>query len=445
MTRRPFFASGFAWPCLLLSVSWGHVFWGQVTVAGDPSAWIERSVPELTELYVWFHQNPEVSFEEQETAAKVADVLRVAGFEVTTKVGGHGVVGLLTNGTGKTLMLRTDLDALPVSEKTDLPYAATKTVVAAGGSTSGVMHACGHDLHMTTVLGAARYLAAHRDQWQGTLMVIGQPAEERGAGAKAMLEDGLFQRFPLPDYAVALHMDATVAAGKVSVAGGYILANVDSVDITVKGQGGHGSAPHKTVDPIAQAATLILDLQSIASREIDPRKPVVVTVGAIHGGSKHNIISDSCQLQLTVRSYDPETRAHALAAIKRKAQAIAASYRAAEPEIQIGEGTPALENHQALAERLNRVFVKTLGQDLVEVTEPSMGGEDFSQYGLRGVPIVMYRLGAMNQERLDRYEKLGVTPPSLHSSSFYPDLERALPVGLKSMIAAALDLLAAGP
>lgn len=412
-----------------------------VAAAEAPRAWAEKHLGELLPIYQWFHQNPEVSFEEAETAARIAELWREAGFEVTTGVGGHGVVAILENGEGPTVMLRTDLDALPVTEQTGLAFASTKQVVAAGGTPTGVMHACGHDVHMTNLVGVARYMAGHREAWSGTLMLIGQPAEERGAGARAMLEDGLFSRFPRPDYAIALHVDSNLAAGQVAVAGGFVLANVDSVDIHVRGRGGHGSAPHTTVDPIVQAAALVIDLQTIVSREIKPTQAAVVTVGAIHGGTKHNIIGNSCHLQLTVRSYDDAVREHVLAAIRRKANAVAASYNAPPPEVEVSEGTPALENDEALAARMAEVFREALGEEAVERAEPVMGGEDFSRYGRAGVPILMYRLGAVERRRLERFEQLGTTPPSLHSAEFYPDIEPALQTGIATMTAAALELL----
>lgn len=408
--------------------------------AESPQAWAEKHLSELIPIYQWFHQNPEVSFEEAETAARIADLWREAGFEVTTDVGGHGVVAILENGEGPTVMLRTDLDALPVTEQTGLAFASTKQVVAAGGTPTGVMHACGHDVHMTNLVGVARYLAENRDAWSGTLMLIGQPAEERGAGARAMLNDGLFERFPQPDYAIALHVGSDLRAGTVALAGGFVLANVDSVDINVRGRGGHGSAPHTTTDPIVQAAALVLDLQTIVSREVEPTQAAVVTVGSIHGGTKHNIIGDSCRLQLTVRSYEDEVREHVLEAIRRKANAVAESFDAPPPEIEVGEGTPALENDEALANRMTEVFRGVLGEEFVERAEPVMGGEDFSRYGRAGVPILMYRLGAVDGRRLERFEQLGVSPPSLHSSEFYPDIEPALRTGIVTMAAAAIEL-----
>ncbi|MCR9292387.1 MAG: amidohydrolase [bacterium] len=429
-------------PALSIQTVWGQQVASPASTAAVVEQWIDQELEGLLQVYVHLHQNPEVSFQERETAEYVAQRWRNAGLEVTENVGGTGIVGILENGDGPVVMLRTDLDALPVSEATGLPIASKKTVVTDSGTTSGVMHACGHDVHMTCVIGAAEFLASHKDQWRGTLMVIGQPAEERGAGALAMLRDGLFERFTKPDYAVALHCEASTPAGKVALSPGYSLANVDSVDITVKGRGGHGSAPDTTIDPIAQAAELVVALQSIVSREIKPGEPAVVTVGSIHGGTKHNIIGDNCHLQLTVRSYSDEVRQHLLAAIKRKALAVAQSYRAPEPDIRVSEGTPALKNDAELTSRLTQCFRQCLGPENVMPMDPVMGGEDFSQFGLAGVPIVMYRLGVVSQDRLQRFADLGQTPPSLHSPSFYPDIDRALPAGLSSMISAALELLA---
>ena len=405
------------------------------------SAWVDQQMPALLETYRWLHSSPEVSFEEEQTAKFVASAWGDCGFEMTTGVGGHGIVGILNNGDGPVVMLRTDLDALPVTEQTPLPFASTVTTQREGGGVTGVMHACGHDVHMTNLIGVASFLAQHTSIWSGTLMLVGQPAEERGAGAKAMLEDGLFRRFPKPDYAVALHVHHEIAAGTVALMPGYALANVDSVDITVKGRGGHGSAPHTTIDPVIQAAELVVALQTIVSREVKPIDPAVVTVGSIHGGTKHNIIGNDCKLQLTVRSYSEEVRRKVLAAIKRKAVAVAAGYNAPEPDIQVSEGTPSLKNDAKLTERLREIFVDRIGADSVKEDEPSMGGEDFSRYGREGVPILMYRLGSVSQRRLDRFKKMEIPPPSLHSASYYPDIEPTLRTGIQTMTAAAIELL----
>jgi hippurate hydrolase len=404
-------------------------------------AWVENRTPSLVERYQHLHAHPEVSFQERETAAYLARHWQAAGYSVTEQVGGHGIVGILKNGEGPTLLLRTDLDALPVTEATMLPYASKAQTKIEDGAASGVMHACGHDLHMTVITGTAELLAEYRQAWSGTLFLIGQPAEERGSGALAMLRDGLFSRFPEPDYALALHVESATPAGSVAVRGGYMLANVDSVDIEVVGRGGHGASPESTIDPIVQAAELIMSLQTIVSREIKPTEPAVVTVGSIHGGTKHNIIGDHCNLQVTVRSYTPEVRTAILDAIRRRAAGIAAAYGAPEPKIKISEGTPALENDSALAERMIKNFQSALGSERVLAAEQVMGGEDFSQYGLAGVPILMYRLGVVSPRRLEHYRKLNQTPPSLHSAAFYPDLEGSLEAGIVSMSVAALDLL----
>jgi hippurate hydrolase len=348
---------------------------------------------------------------------------------------------VLKNGHGKVLMLRADMDGLPVVEQTGLDYASQVRVADERGATVGTMHACGHDVHMANLVGAARYLSANTDGWSGTIVFLCQPAEERGAGAEAMLADGLLARFPRPDFAVALHVFPDLATGKVGYRAGYAMANVDSVDVTVKGRGGHGAYPQETIDPIVIAARLVLDLQTIVSREIKPIEPAVVTVGSIHGGTKHNIIGDECHLQLTVRSYSPEVREQLQAAIRRKALAAAASAGAPEPHIDVSEGTPALHNDPELTTRVVTALKSIFGEQNVVESEPSMGGEDFGRYGLAGVPICMFRLGAINQNRLDEYSTNGGSPPSLHSPLFYPDAEEALRTGITATVSVALDLL----
>ncbi|MCH8048167.1 MAG: amidohydrolase [Planctomycetes bacterium] len=409
--------------------------------ADEPAAWVDENLRELVELYRHFHQSPEVSFEEKETSKRLAAELRAAGAEVTRNIGGHGVVAILKNGDGPMLMLRTDLDALPVTEQTGLAYASKVSIRTKKGVQTGVMHACGHDVHITNQIGVARYLAANKDRWRGTVMFIGQPAEERGAGAKAMLDDGLFKRFGKPDFAVALHVSSDTATGTVGYRAGYALANVDSVDITMRGRGGHGAYPHMTIDPVVQAAHLVIDLQSIVSREIKPIEPAVITVGSIHGGTKHNIIGNECHLQITVRSYSEKVRKQLLSAIRRKAKAAAISAAAPEPVVKISEGTPSLFNNKALVGRVVTVFERVVGKDNVQPAEPSMGGEDFSRYGKAGVPIFMYRLGSIDPKRLKRYETLGQKPPSLHSPLYYPDVKMTLRTGVTTMSSAVLELL----
>jgi hippurate hydrolase len=409
--------------------------------ADELGDWVKAELPKLVVLYRHLHEHPELSFSEKETSERVAEELKAAGCEVTTNVGGYGVVGMMRNGDGLTLMLRTDMDALPVTEKTELTYASQVRVKTKAGVETGVMHACGHDIHMANLVGVARYLGSHKDRWSGTVMFIGQPAEELGNGASVMLKAGLFKRFPKPDYALALHCDSTLATGKVGYRAGYTLANVDSVDITIRGRGGHGAYPHTTIDPIVQAAHLVVDLQSIVSREIKAGEPAVITVGSIHGGTKHNIISDSCHLQLTVRSYSKETREHLLAAIRRKAQAAAASAGAPEPTVEFSDGTPATYNDEKLVERVAPTFRRVLGEDNVVLSDPSMGGEDFSEYGLAGVPICMFRLGTVNADRLAGYARLKQPGPSLHSPLYYPDAEPTLSTGVTVMTSTVLDLL----
>ncbi len=415
---------------------------GQIGVAcAEPRAWIRANSGDLVRLYRDFHRHPELSFEEKATATRLAEELKAVGAEVTTGVGGHGVVAILRNGEGRTVMLRADLDALPVVEATGLSYASRVKVKTESGAEVGVMHACGHDIHITNLIGVARYLAAHKDRWRGTIVLIGQPAEERGAGARAMLEDGLFERFPRPDVALALHVAADLPAGKIGYRAGYALANTNSVDITVRGRGGHGSAPHSTIDPIVQAAYLIVDLQTIVSREVNPMDSAVVTVGSIHGGTKHNIIGSDCHLQLTVRSYKDEVRERVLSAIRRKAFAAAKSVGAPDPTVTANEGTPALFNDEALVARVVPVFERVLGTENVVEVDPVMGGEDFSRYGRAGVPIFLFRLGSVDSGRLAGYTSKGEPPPSLHSGLYYPDAEKTLSTGVVAMASAALEVL----
>jgi len=410
--------------------------------AATPDAWVRQHLPELVDLYRELHQAPELSFQEVKTSQRMAAEMKALGCDVTTEFGGHGVVAILANGPGPKLMIRADMDALPVVEQTGLVYASKVTTKDEMGATVGTMHACGHDIHMTNLIGVARYLAVNKDRYSGTIMFLFQPAEERGSGAKKMVDAGLFTKFFKPDFSLALHVDGTLAAGSIGYKAGYFLANVDSVDITVRGRGGHGAYPQTTIDPIVEAARLILDLQTIVSREIKPTEPAVITVGSIHGGAKHNIIADSCHLQLTVRSYSDEVRKHLLAAIQRKAKAAAASSGAPEPTIVVSEGTPATKNDAKLVERVVPTFRRVLGDDKVTNTEPSMGGEDYSEFGLAGVPIFMFQLGSVEAQRLAGFKRVG-QPPSLHSPLYFPDAEPTLATGVVAMISAVLDLLPA--
>jgi hippurate hydrolase len=404
---------------------------------------IAGNYAELEALYKQLHSNPELSLHELRTAARMADELKKLGFEVTEKVGGTGVVGLFRNGKGPTILVRTDMDALPVTELTDLPYASKVRTRDKNDREVGVMHACGHDMHMTCWIGTARVLVALKDHWQGTLMFIGQPAEEVGAGARMMLDDGLFKKFPKPDYGLALHCDATRPHGTIGYSDGLALANVDSVDITVRGKGGHGAAPHTTVDPIVLAARIVLDLQTLVSREINPTDPAVVTVGSIHGGTKHNIIPDEVKLQLTVRSTKDSVRKHLLEGIKRIAESAAKGANAPPPvvKVDLDEFTPALYNESGLTRKTVGVFKEVLGADKVVERPAVLGGEDFSRYGRAGVPIFMFWLGTVAPERVAEAAKEGKPLPSLHSDHFFPIPEPTIKTGVLAMSMAVLELM----
>jgi hippurate hydrolase len=416
-----------------------------VAFAAEP---VVDEYAQLEKLYQHLHRNPELSFKEEKTAARMAKELRQAGFKVTMKVGGHGVVGVLENGEGPVVMLRADMDALPVPEQTGLAYASAATTVDDLGKTVPVMHACGHDVHMTVWAGTARRLAAMKDKWRGTLMMVAQPAEERGLGAQAMLNDGLFELFPRPDYAFALHVSAERPAGKIGWASGYALANVDWVDITVHGQGGHGAYPHTTKDPIVLAAQIINALQTLVSRELKPGQAGVVTVGSIHGGAKHNVIPDRVDLQLTVRSYTDESRKLLLDGIRRIAENQARAAGMPEdrlPEVKELDGaTPALYNDPELTTRLVAAMERSLGAERVVQVDPVMGGEDFSFYGRvePKIPIALFWLGAVDPAKVSAAEESGVALPSLHSSQFAPLPEPTIRTGVDAMTAAALELFA---
>jgi hippurate hydrolase len=411
--------------------------------AEEPADWARQHIDEIVAVYRHFHQHPELSLHETETAARLAQEWKSAGFEVTSGVGDTGVVAVLKNGPGPTLMLRTDLDGLPVTEATNLVYASKVEVTQKDGRKTGVMHACGHDVHITNLVGVARYMGANKDRWSGTLVLIGQPAEEVVAGARKMLADGLYTKFPKPDFALAMHVDSTLEAGKLGYNAGYDHANVDSIDITLRGRGGHGAAPHTTIDPIVMAARLILDLQTLVSRETNPIEPAVVTVGSIHAGTKRNIVPDTCLLQLTVRSYSDAVRKHLVEGIERKARAVAEGAGAPAPEVKriAEESMDSVFNDKQLVERLVPVWKKLLGDDNVLQRTPTMGAEDFSLYGKEGVPIFMIRLGSVEAHRLAGLKRGGQEPPSLHSATYYPDADLALQTGVTAMSAAALELL----
>ena len=407
---------------------------------------VDREIPSLLKLYQYLHANPEISFQEAKTGQRLGTELKTIGFEVTQNVGGHGVVCVLKNGKGPTVLVRTDTDALPVKEATGLAFASTRTTTDDLGKTVPTMHACGHDVHMACWTGTARVLAHFKNDWSGTLVFIGQPAEERGAGAKAMLADGLFKKFPVPDYCLALHVSSDQPAGTLGFTSGFAMANVDSVDITVRGVGGHGSQPQSAKDPIVLAAQIVLALQTIVSREIHPLEPAVVTVGSIHGGTKHNIIPDEVHLQLTLRSYSDDVRAKLIAAIRRivKGQAIAAGLpEAKHPIVKVkDEFTPAAFNDPKLVTRINGVFKTWLGEGALIERKPTMGGEDFGRYGrtTHKIPIFMFRLGAVSPAAVKRAQALGQPLPSLHSAQFAPDTA-CLKTGVTAMTAAVLELV----
>ena len=405
---------------------------------------IENELPDLVKLYKHLHENPELSLQEQQTSAKMAAELKAAGFEVSTKIGGYGVVGVLKNGAGPTVLARADMDGLPIIEKTGLPYASKVRVRNKEGVEVGVMHACGHDIHMSCFIGAARALAATKDHWQGTLLFVAQPAEEVVAGARAMLDDGLYKKFGKPDYALALHADPLKPVGVISYTDGLALANSDTVDITVKGKGGHGAAPHLSIDPIVLSARIILDLQTIVSREVNPLDPCVVTVGSIHGGTKHNIIPNEVKLQLTVRTTKPEVRKDVLEAIARIAKAAALGAKAPEPDVVVSETqfTPATINDSALVKRTTTLLKGILGEKNVQTRPPLMGAEDFGRFSKDGVPIFMFFLGSVSQEKYDASLKPGAPAlPGMHTDAYYPEPDKAIRVGARAMSLSVIDLL----
>ncbi|QSX30601.1 amidohydrolase [Shewanella cyperi] len=407
---------------------------------------VSQSMPALEQLYLQLHQHPELSYQEKTSGQTMAKELKRLGFKVTSEFGGHGVVAILENGAGPTIMIRADMDALPVTEETGKAYASKVTTVDANNNQVGVMHACGHDIHMTSLVGTAEQLVKHKDQWHGTLMLVGQPAEEVGGGAKAMLQQGLFSQFPTPDKVLGLHVSANLPAGSVGIVPGYALANVDSVDISIKGKGGHGAYPHTTIDPVVLAARTVLALQTIPSREISPLEPNVVTVGSIHGGSKHNIISDEVKLQLTLRSYNPQVREQQIEAIKRITRGIAISAGLPEelmPEVLVHEDEtiPSTYNEPALAARVQASIAAELGEDKVQEVPPVMAGEDFGLYGRTDakVPITLFWLGGVTPDAYADSQAKGTSLPSLHSSKFAPDYPLTISTGVRAMTRAAID------
>ena len=404
--------------------------------------------PALLAFYTDLHLHPELSLMEEKTSAKVAASLRASGYEVTEKFGGYGVVGVLKNGPGPVLLIRTDMDALPVLEETGLPYASKVRVTDLAGHDVPVMHACGHDLHMTVFTGTARLLASIRDQWSGTLVLVGQPAEERVIGARAMLSAGLYRKFPTPNFAVALHDESEIPAGSVATIEGFSHANVDTVTITVHGIGAHGAMPYKGKDPIVLAARIVLAIQTIVSRELRATDPAVVTVGSIHGGTKPNIIPDEVKLELTLRSYSDDVRAHLVSAIRRicRGEAIATGLPdELMPEVSVNaaEGATSVYNDPVLTKRVRAAVIAWLGEDRVGTFHQSMVSEDFSEFGrtVEHVPICILRLGASAPEKITESERTGLPLPSLHSGKFAPVPEPAIKTGVTAMTAVALDIL----
>jgi len=421
-----------------------------------PQSLADAELPSLLTIYKDLHTHPELSTHEERSAAIVAKELKAAGCEVTDHVGKYdkpgltsfGVIGVMKNGVGPTVAIRTDLDALPVHEETGVPYASTVTTKNDAGQDVSVMHACGHDIHMSTFIGTARALGKLKDKWHGTIIFIGQPAEETVGGARALLKDGLYTRWPKPDYVLGLHDDAEIATGQIGVTEGYCYANVDSVDVTVRGVGGHGAYPHKTKDPIVLAAEMINAWQTIASRENNPIDPIVVTVGSIHGGTKHNIISDEVKMQLTVRTYKQEVRDRVLAAIERIAKGIATTAGIPDDRMPIvhvekDQYTPATYNNPELTKRVSAALKIAIGPDNVLKKDPTMGGEDFSEYSLpdHSIPAFMFNVGAVDPAKAAESKKTGTPLPSLHSSKFAPVPEPTIRTGLIGMTSAVLELM----
>ncbi len=389
------------------------------------------------DLYRYLHQNPELSYEEFRTAARLSYELEALDFEVSRNIGGNGFVGVLKNGEGPVIMLRTDMDALPLEEKTRLPFAS---------EAPGVMHACGHDMHMTVWLGTAKVLSAMTDSWKGTLVMLAQPAEERGGGAKAMIAGGLFRDFPVPDYILAYHVSPELKTGTIGYRAGPMLAGVNSVDITVHGVGGHGAMPHMAIDPIVLASRMVLAFQTITSREISPLKPAVVTVGSIHGGTVHNIIPDEVKMQLTVRFYEDRVYDHIMESLRRITSGIAMSAGLPEslyPEIvALDQLIPPVINDESLTMSAVASFGSVLGEENVILVEPVTAAEDFALYGRTDekIPIAMFWLGVVNPAKFEDSMRNGTPLPGLHSPEFYPDFEPSYRTGVLGMSRVVLDL-----
>ena len=422
------------------------------TAQADLAASVERQLPSLTETYKHLHRNPELSRHEEQTAAFVAGELRKLGYTVTEHLGryadgmqGFGVVAVLENGPGPRLLIRTELDALPIEEKTGLDYASHVKTTNEQGQLISVAHACGHDLHMTVLLGAARELAERKSEWHGTLMFIGQPAEEVAQGASAMLTDHLYERFGRPDFVLAEHDTNDVAAGSIAIKGGPLMASSTSINVTIRGIGGHGSAPQAGKDPIVLAAEFVLVAQTIVSRQVDPQHPTVLTVGTIHGGTRSNVIPDEVTLSLSLRTYSLAERDQILSDVRRTANGLAEAYGIPAdhmPTVTVVESTPVTFNDPALAERLRASATAALGKDRVVEARAIMASEDVDLFSLDGqIPAVMYWLGAADAGKLEESRKSGVPLPGLHSALFAPVYAPAIKTGVTAMTAMALDLL----
>ena len=434
---------------MLVTVGLFFVLLAPLSRADDLAASIEQDyVQRLGALFEHFHRNPELSYLETKTAARLATELRSHGVEVTEGVGGTGLVGMLRNGDGPLVLVRADMDGLPVKENSGLPYSSIATQMDGSGREVPVMHACGHDVHITALAGTAKQLSGRRETWSGTVMFIGQPAEERIGGAKAMLEDGLYERFGVPDFALAFHVSAGEPAGKLAVRGGPIASSSDSVDIVVRGIGAHGASPHKGKDPVYIASQIVVALQSLISREVSPLRPGVVTVGSFHAGFKHNIIPDEARLQLTVRSNDDETRAQLLAGIERIARGVGIAAGLPEDLLPLvtptGESTPVTVNDIALSERIRASLTDTLGEDaFYQETYDGMGAEDFAYFVQteHRVPGCYFTVGGTPQSDLDAADNGGPALPSHHSPLFKIEPRASVTAGVQAMTLAVLELL----
>ncbi len=402
----------------------------------------------LEELYKYLHANPELSSHEKNTAKRIADELRGLGIDVTERVGGYGVVGVFENGPGPVVMVRSDMDALPIREQTGVPFASTQTAVLDNGEETYVMHACGHDMHMTVMVGTARALTELSDRWNGTVVFIAQPAEETGTGAKDMINDGLFERFPRPDYALALHVNSSLASGKTGVISGYAYASVDNITIQVKGRGGHGAHPELTVDPIIMASKLVLDLQTIISRETSALESAVLSVGSIRGGHTANIIPDEVELKITLRTFKDEVRDKIVKRIREMSDAAGKAAGLPEEEwphiIHDDDPLPSVYNDPDLADLIVRSFENVLGKENVAELTPAMYGEDFAMYGRVSpeIPTVIYSLGSISPEDFALADKGKIDAiPSTHSSRFLPDMKPTMQTGILTMSSAVFDLM----